>query len=96
MDPRHGAWLSQDPLGYVDSPNLYAYAAQNPTRLMSIRAVWEQEKEMALQTVMEGVFGWFSDQIDWLKDKGEDALDVGKKDITMGKGSTRKIQVGSS
>ena len=30
MDPRHGAWLSPDPLGYVDSPNLYAYARQNP------------------------------------------------------------------
>ena len=30
MDPRHGAWLAQDPLGYVDSPNLYTYAAQNP------------------------------------------------------------------
>lgn len=30
MDPRHGLWLSHDPLGYVDSPNLYAYAAQNP------------------------------------------------------------------
>lgn len=30
MDPRHGLWLSHDPLGYVDSPNLYAYAGQNP------------------------------------------------------------------
>ncbi len=30
MDPRHGLWLSHDPLGYVDSPNLYAYAGHNP------------------------------------------------------------------
>ncbi len=30
MDPRHGLWLSHDPLGVIDSPNLYAYAAQNP------------------------------------------------------------------
>ncbi len=30
MDPRHGLWLSHDPLGTVDSPNLYAYAGQNP------------------------------------------------------------------
>jgi RHS repeat-associated protein len=30
MDPRHGLWLSQDPLGYVDSLHLYAYAQQNP------------------------------------------------------------------
>lgn len=30
MDPRHGLWLSHDPLGSVDSPNLYAYARQNP------------------------------------------------------------------
>ncbi|HVZ38854.1 MAG TPA: RHS repeat-associated core domain-containing protein, partial [Candidatus Kapabacteria bacterium] len=30
MDPRHGAWLSPDPLGYADSANLYSYAAGNP------------------------------------------------------------------
>ena len=30
MDPNHGAWLSPDPLGYIDSSNLYAYARQNP------------------------------------------------------------------
>jgi RHS repeat-associated protein len=30
MDPAHGLFLSPDPKGYVDSPMLYAYAAQNP------------------------------------------------------------------
>ncbi|MDQ3766290.1 MAG: hypothetical protein M3346_02985, partial [Actinomycetota bacterium] len=30
MDPNHGVFLTQDPLGYIDSPSLYAYAVQNP------------------------------------------------------------------
>ena len=30
MDPRHGLFLAADPKGYVDSPMLYAYAAQDP------------------------------------------------------------------
>lgn len=28
--PRHGMWLGLDPKGYIDSPNLYGYASQNP------------------------------------------------------------------
>jgi RHS repeat-associated protein len=30
MDPVEGAWLSQDPAAYVDSPDLYCYAGANP------------------------------------------------------------------
>ncbi len=30
MDPSNGVFLSPDPSGYVDSPSLYAYAAQDP------------------------------------------------------------------
>src|SRR5690606_7108103 len=30
LDPRHGLFLSPDPMGHVDSPNPYAYAAQDP------------------------------------------------------------------
>ena len=30
MDPSDGAFLSPDPSGYVDSPSLYPYAAQDP------------------------------------------------------------------
>lgn len=30
MDPTDGAFLSPDPLGYIDGPNLYAYAGQDP------------------------------------------------------------------
>jgi RHS repeat-associated protein len=33
MDPRHGLFLSPDPLGYEASPSLYVYAAQNPIDL---------------------------------------------------------------
>jgi RHS repeat-associated protein len=29
-DPVHGVFLSTDPMGYVDSPNLYVFGAQNP------------------------------------------------------------------
>ncbi|MGH9238472.1 MAG: RHS repeat-associated core domain-containing protein [Vicinamibacterales bacterium] len=34
MDPRHGVFLSLDPLGYTRSPSLYAYAAQDPLNLI--------------------------------------------------------------
>jgi RHS repeat-associated protein len=34
MDPRHGVFLSPDPLGYALSPSLYAYAAQDPLDLI--------------------------------------------------------------
>lgn len=30
MDPEHGLFLAPDPKGYVDSPMLYAYTAQDP------------------------------------------------------------------
>jgi RHS repeat-associated protein len=30
FDPRHGLFLTPDPMGFIDSPNLYVYAAQNP------------------------------------------------------------------
>lgn len=34
MDPRHGVFLSVDPLGYMDSPSLYAYVSQDPINLI--------------------------------------------------------------
>lgn len=34
MDPLRGVFLSVDPLGYVDSPSLYAYASQDPINLI--------------------------------------------------------------
>jgi RHS repeat-associated protein len=34
MDPRHGVFLSQDPLGFASSPSLYAYSAQDPVDLV--------------------------------------------------------------
>ncbi|MGF1481958.1 MAG: RHS repeat-associated core domain-containing protein [Cyanophyceae cyanobacterium] len=34
MDPTHGVFLNTDPFGFVDSPNLYAYSAQDPVNLV--------------------------------------------------------------
>lgn len=34
MDPRHGVFLSLDPITYVDSPSAYVYAAQDPLNLI--------------------------------------------------------------
>lgn len=34
MNPVHGVYLSPDPKGYMDSPTLYAYAAQDPVNQM--------------------------------------------------------------
>ncbi|WOO42197.1 DUF6973 domain-containing protein [Rubellicoccus peritrichatus] len=33
-DPGLGRWLSRDPLGFVDGPNIYAYVGNNPIRFI--------------------------------------------------------------
>lgn len=44
FDPEAGVWLSRDPAGYVDGPNLYAYVGQNP---------WSKVDPLGLETVSE-------------------------------------------
>lgn len=40
--PRLGRWLSQDPAGHVDGPNLYAYVNQNPLNRIDRTGLWAE------------------------------------------------------
>ncbi len=38
-DPSLGRWLSEDPAGHIDGPNMFAYVANNPARYMDPRGL---------------------------------------------------------
>jgi RHS repeat-associated protein len=38
--PTLGRWMQQDPLGYVDSMNVYEYLRDNPTNLLDPQGTW--------------------------------------------------------
>lgn len=44
--PKLGRWLSGDPAGYVDGPNLYAYVGQNPWNFIDPLGLWEYNESM--------------------------------------------------
>ncbi len=39
-DIETGVWLSRDPAGFVDGPNLYAYVSQNPWTKFDPDGLW--------------------------------------------------------
>lgn len=53
-DPQTASWLSQDPLGYLAGPNLYAYAKNNPLTNLDVFGLLEESSS-------RGFFGWISD-----------------------------------
>ena len=63
--PWLGRWGSVDPLGIVSTPNTYAYAGQNPVRIVDPTGLadqpgfWEQTRRQAVVASMIGVRrGW--------------------------------------
>ena len=38
-DPEVGRWISPDPLGAIDGPNLYAYARNNPMKYVDAEEI---------------------------------------------------------
>lgn len=42
-DPSIGRWLTPDPLGFVDGPNLYAYVHNNPLIYVDPYGLWKEE-----------------------------------------------------
>ncbi len=42
-DPSLGRWLTPDPAGFVDGPNLYAYVRNSPTNRLDLFGLYEEE-----------------------------------------------------
>jgi len=43
MDPRIGRWITRDPKGYVDGPNLYQYAGGHPLQVVDPMGLQSEE-----------------------------------------------------
>jgi RHS repeat-associated protein len=56
-DPAAGRWISQDPAGFVDGPNLYAYIHNNP--LSNLDRFGLATEAISPNTFMEYFFGEF-------------------------------------
>ncbi|PTX94068.1 type IV secretion protein Rhs [Spartobacteria bacterium LR76] len=54
-DLETGAFLSQDPAGFVDGPNLYAYVRQNPWTKFDPEGLAENENEKKKPSIIERV-----------------------------------------
>ncbi len=58
-DPAQGRWLTPDPLGFADGPNLYAYVQNNPLTFVDPYGLWG-----------ESLCGWLSSCYDHVKSFG--------------------------
>ena len=60
-DPFQGRWLTPDPLGYVDGPNLYAYVHNNPLIFVDPYGLWKEETKDFFHSASRG----FLDDSTW-------------------------------
>lgn len=81
--PQSGQWLTQDPLGESDGPNLYAYVSNNPASLIdrfglwgegwSLKDAWDGFKDACIDTffgAMDNLSNSFGDsEGDWLNEE---------------------------
>ncbi|MEI8366366.1 MAG: RHS repeat-associated core domain-containing protein, partial [Parachlamydiaceae bacterium] len=52
-DPQLGIWLTPDPAGFADGPNLYAYVNNNPLIYVDPYGLWKEECEALGRSVKE-------------------------------------------
>ncbi|HSW87022.1 MAG TPA: RHS repeat-associated core domain-containing protein [Rhabdochlamydiaceae bacterium] len=64
-DPELGRWLTPDPSGFTDGPNLYAYVLNNPTNRLDVFGLWgnffnffNNDKDSP-NTLVQGEYGFF-------------------------------------
>ncbi|WP_158261261.1 MULTISPECIES: RHS repeat-associated core domain-containing protein [Pirellulaceae] len=67
--PKLGRWLTKDPLGMVDGPNLYEYCAGDPVNLID----------------PSGTVSFWDDPLDWAYGSGGAIWDVGASNSWLGR-----------
>lgn len=50
-DIETGVWLSRDPAGFVDGPNLYAYVQQNPWSKFDAHGLWLEDLVIGIPSI---------------------------------------------
>ncbi len=55
-DPHVGQWLTPDPLGFADGPNLYAYVHNNPLIFVDPHGLWGEKYPGILPWILSGLY----------------------------------------
>lgn len=58
-DLETGAFISKDPLGFVDGPNVYAYVVQNPWTKFDPEGLWAEDLFIALPSIAIGAKSFY-------------------------------------
>ncbi|MFG0328772.1 MAG: RHS repeat-associated core domain-containing protein [Phycisphaerales bacterium] len=68
--PELGRWLEEDPLGYVDGPNLYQYVAGNPARYFDPTGLFLKKAWDLAWLIDDFLVGYGTGMWDFVKDFG--------------------------
>lgn len=83
-DPALGVWVTPDPSGYADGPNLYAYVKNNPLTYVDPYGLWREEIETARRAI-----NVFEDTCNYLSDRGRDVKNTYRNTRDFGEGFAR-------
>ena len=65
-DPRIGRWISPDPAGFGDGPNLYAHVHNNTLKYYDLLGLFASEHNFSFTSTLNSAINWTSSQIFFL------------------------------